>query len=210
MARYTGPVDRLSRREGRDLKLKGERYYKGKDPLKKRAFPPGVHVGTRGKQSTYLLQLREKQACKRIYGILEKQFRRYYQKANRFRGVTGHILMQLLEQRLDNVVYRAGFASTRASARQMVVHGHVRVNGKKVDRPSYEVKPGDEISLKAKAKESKVVLESIELLNKQGGPRSWVEVNEGDKVAKFVRIPDREEINDIEVNEQLIVELYSK
>jgi small subunit ribosomal protein S4 len=212
VARYTGPVDRLSRREGRDLKLKGERYHKGKSPMQKRPFPPGqITTGARrNKQSTYALMLREKQTAKRMYGILERQFRRYFQIADRYRGITGETLLQLLERRLDNVVYRCGFAGTRPAARQLVAHGRVRVNGKKVDIPSCLVNPGDEITLKPKALENNDVVVSLDSIERRHARKSWIEFNHDKKSAKFIHIPSRQEMDDVDVKEQLIVELYSR
>ena len=210
MARYTGPVDRLSRREGRDLHLKGERYFKGKSPVQRRPFPPGQHAQTRGKLSTFGQQLREKQSLKRIYGILERQFHLYYLKANRYRGVTGTILLQLLESRLDNLVYRSGFASTRAQARQLVTHGHVLVDGRKVDRPSAQVRPGQVISLVEKARVYKTVAAALELIEKRGGRKPWIEFNPDNMSARYVALPQREDLDDIEVKEQMIIEHYSR
>lgn len=211
MARYTGPVDRLSRREGRDLQLKGERYLKGKSPLQRRPFPPGQHVqGRRGKTSTYALMLREKQSLKRMYGMLERQFSRYFKRADHYRGITGTVLLQLLETRLDNVVYRAGFGSTRAQARQVVNHGHVRVNGRKVDIPSANVKPGDVITLTDKARNTKPVADSLELIQRRGGRKPWIEFNDDAQSAKLVHLPSREDLDDIEIKEQLVVEFYSR
>lgn len=210
MARYTGPVDRLSRREGRDLKLKGERYRKGKSPLQKRPFPPGQgSAPRRGKESTFALMLREKQALKRIYGMLERQFRLYFQKADRYRGKTGEVLLQLLESRLDNVVYRAGFATTRAAARQLVTHGHVRVDGRKVDRPSFQVKPGMQISLKEKSREVRDVQAALELADKSGR-MSYIEYDVNSGAARMLSVPKREDISDLDIREQLIVEFYSR
>lgn len=209
MARYTGPVDRLSRREGKDLGLKGERYYKGKTPTQKRPYPPGVHGSQRVKQTPFAIQMREKQSLKRIYGVLEKQFRIYFKKADRYRGVTGTVLLQLLESRLDNLVYRAGFASTRSQARQLVSHGHVRVDGNKVDIPSFSVKPGQIISLSEKAKAFKPVEEAAALAEKKGR-KIWIEYSPETRTAKYLNLPNREEIDDIEINEQLIVEFYSR
>ncbi|HOE96666.1 MAG TPA: 30S ribosomal protein S4 [Candidatus Sumerlaeota bacterium] len=210
MARYTGPVDRLCRREGKNLHLKGERYHKGKCPWLKRPFPPGASAQSRTKQSPYANQLREKQSLKRIYGVLERQFIRYYKKADRFRGVTGEVMLQLLEQRLDNVLYRAGLAATRAQARQLIVHGHARVNGQKVDRPSYQVRVGDQVSISDKVRSGKVYGETAALIEKTGQRASWIEFNPDAGTAQFLRIPSREDLADIEVNEQLIVELYSR
>jgi small subunit ribosomal protein S4 len=211
VARYTGPVDRLSRRENRDLQLKGERYLKGKSPLQKRPFPPGQNSVGRRKVSTYGQMLREKQTLKRIYGVLERPFRRLFAKADRYRGITGTVMLQLLEARLDNIVYRAGFASTRPQARQLVCHGNVLVNGKKLDIASATLKPGDVITLKEKVLTGKPVSDSMELAAKRaGGRKPWVEWNDDAKSARFLHMPAREELNDIDVKEQMIVELYSR
>lgn len=209
MARYRGPVCRLERRIGKNLHLKGERGINGKHPLEKRNYPPGQHGQARTKLSTYGVQLREKQATKRIYGILEKQFRRYVARAERYHGVTGHVLLQLLERRLDNVVYRAGYAKTRSGARQLVGHNHIFVNGKRVNIPSYEVRPGDVITLGTKGKAMKPVLESLELMRNKGR-KEWISFNEDDSSSTFLRAPEREELEDIQVREQMIIELYSK
>lgn len=171
--------------------------------------PPGQHGAVKGKLSTYGIQLREKQALRRIYGVLEKQFRRYIAKAERYRGVSGHILLQLLESRLDNVVYRAGFANTRAQARQFVGHNHIHVNGKQVNIPSYNVRPGDQITLAEKSKEMKYALENLEHAKAQGR-KSWIDFNEDTLTATFTNPPERDELDDIDVREQLIIELYSK
>jgi small subunit ribosomal protein S4 len=210
LARHTGPVDRLSRREGRDLRLKGERYFKGKSPMQRRPFPPGQHTQSRRKLSTYGQQLREKQSLKRIYGVLERQFRRTFQQASRLRGVTGTALLQILESRLDNVVYRAGLASTRAQGRQLVSHGHVRVDGHKVDIPSYQVKPGQKIGLSEKARANKEVAASLELIEKRGGRKHWIEYDPDTMTATLTGLPERADLDDVEVNEQMIVELYSR
>jgi len=210
VARYTGPVDRLCRREGKDLQLKGERYYKGKTPWTKRPVPPGMHIQQRIKLTPYAIQLREKQSLKRIYGVFERQFILYFKKADRMRGITGEIMLQLLERRLDNVVYRAGFASTRAQARQLVNHGHVRVNGRKVDIASFQVRPNDEITLNDKLGTGKTVSEALVLTEKQGRRKGWIEFSAEPLAAVFRKIPGRQEINDIEIKEQLIVELYSR
>lgn len=159
--------------------------------------------------STYGVQLREKQSAKRIYGILERQFRRYVARAERFRGVTGTVLLQLLERRLDNVVFRAGFAQTRAQARQLVSHKHVLLNGERVNVPSCDVRPGDTVALTPKALENKHVVESLEYM-KGKGRKSWIDFNEDDKTARFVRVPERDELDDVQIREQLIIELYSK
>lgn len=210
MARYRGPVCRLERRIGKNLHLKGERSINGKHPLEKRNYPPGQHGQARTKLSTYGVQLREKQTLKYIYGVLERQFRRYFARADRFKGVTGTVLLQLLESRLDNVVYRAGFASTRAQARQFVRHNHIEVNGKKVNIPSYHVRPGDVVRVREKSRNVKLVKEGLSLLERKGGRKSFLEYNEEDFSVKFLNVPSREELDDIDVNEQLVVELYSR
>lgn len=199
---------RLQRREGKNLHLKSPRS-KAAARANERRVPPGQHGLTRGKLSTYGVQLREKQSLKRIYGLLERQFRKLFAKAARYRGVTGHVLLQLLERRLDNVVYRCGYAVTRSGARQLVSHKHVLVNGKLVNIPSYEVRPGDVISLTEKSKKMKPVEESLGYANADGRPH-WIEFNADNMSAKFLSIPSREDLTDIDVKEQLIVELYSK
>jgi small subunit ribosomal protein S4 len=208
MARYRGPVERLERRLGVDLGLKGERRLAGKSALEKRPYAPGQHGQRRMKISEYGLQLQEKQKAKFMYGVSEKQFRTLFKEANRREGNTGEILIQLLEQRLDNIVYRMGFATTRASARQFVNHGHVLVDGRRVDIPSYRVKPGQKIEIREKSKTNSQILRSIELTN-QTGMVDWVDVDKDKLFGIFTRIPEREEIA-IPVEERLIVELYSK
>jgi len=210
VARYRGPVCRLERRLGKNLSLKGERSINGKSALEKRNFPPGQHGQARVKLSTYGIQLREKQTLKIIYGVLERQFRRYYATATRFKGVTGTVLLQLLESRLDNIVFRAGFASTRAQARQLVGHGHVLVNGKKVNIPSYRVKPGDSVSLAEKAKSLKLVADSLALLERRGGRKAFVEFNQDTMTARYLQRPSREDLDDVPVKEQFVIELYSR
>ena len=209
MARYRGPVCRLYRREGRNLQLKSPGSAAARRVADKLTTPPGQHGTLPRKMSTYGVQLREKQACKRIYGIMERQFRRYFAKAERYHGVTGHVLIQLLERRLDNVVYRAGFAATRPGARQLVSHKHIKVNGQVVNIASYEVRPGDVIEPVDKAKQFKPILESIEGANSRGR-KSWIEFDEGNKSARFLQVPSREDVDDIDIRDQLIVELYSK
>ncbi len=208
MARYRGPVERLERRLGVDLGLKGERRLAGKSALEKRPYAPGQHGQRRAKISEYGLQLREKQKAKFMYGVSEKQFRTLFKEANRREGNTGEILVQLLEQRLDNVVYRMGFATTRAFARQLVNHGHVLVDGRRVDIPSFRVKPGQKIEIREKSKNNPQILRSIELTN-QTGMVDWVDVDKEKLFGIFTRIPEREEVA-IPVEERLIVELYSK
>lgn len=171
--------------------------------------PPGQHGKAPTKMSTYGTQLREKQTAKRIYGILERQFRRYIERATRYRGVSGHILIQLLERRLDNVVFRIGYANTRAAARQLVGHNHIYVNGIRVNIPSYEVRPGDVITLSEKAKNNPTIKACLDYAASLGR-KSWVEYNEGDMSSKFLSIPNRDDIDDVDVREQMIIELYSK
>ncbi|MEA2047981.1 MAG: 30S ribosomal protein S4 [Campylobacterota bacterium] len=208
MARYRGPVERLERRLGVDLGLKGERRLAGKSALEKRPYAPGQHGQRRTKISEYGLQLQEKQKAKFMYGVSEKQFRALYKEANSKDGNTGSILIQLLEQRLDNVVYRMGFATTRASARQFVNHGHVLVDGKRVDIPSYRVKAGDKIEIREKSKTNPQIIRAVELTN-QTGMVEWVDMDKEKLFGLFTRIPERAEIA-IPVEERLIVELYSK
>ncbi|MEA1952825.1 MAG: 30S ribosomal protein S4 [Campylobacterota bacterium] len=208
MARYRGPVERLERRLGVDLGLKGERRLAGKSALEKRPYAPGQHGQRRTKISEYGLQLQEKQKAKFMYGVSEKQFRALYKTANSSDGNTGSILIQLLEQRLDNVVYRMGFATTRASARQFVNHGHILVDGKRVDIPSYRVKVGQKIEIREKSKTNVQIVRAVELTN-QTGMVEWVDMDKEKLFGLFTRIPEREEIA-IPVEERLIVELYSK
>ena len=208
MARYRGPVEKIERRLGVSLDLKGERRLAGKSALDKRPYAPGQHGQRRAKISEYGLQLREKQKAKFMYGVSEKQFRNLFKEANRQEGNTGANLIALLERRLDNVVYRMGFASTRRFARQLVSHGHVLVDGKRVNIPSYRVKPGQKIEIKESTKNNSQVQRAIELTN-QTGIVSWVDVDKEKVVGIFTRIPEREEVT-IPVEERLIVELYSK
>lgn len=207
MARYTGPVCRLCRREGMMLYLKGERCLT-KCALNERPYPPGQHGARRAKESDYGVRLREKQKVKRIYGLLEKQFRSYYEKANRMPGVTGTNLLALLERRLDNVVYRMGLASSRSAARQLITHGHILVNGKKVDIPSYLVRINESIEPSEAGKELKNIGEAFEGNRHFMLPR-WIEVDK-EKFRGVIReFPVREDIP-LPINEQLIIELYSK
>lgn len=210
MARYTGPKFKLDRREGTNLLLKGKRSVSGKHPLdKKGAVPPGAS-GTKKsfgrKMSNYGLQLREKQKVKRMYGILERQFRRYYEKASKQKGTTGETLLQLLETRLDNIVYRLGFSFSRAQARQLTSHGHVLVNGQKVNVPSYNVKINDVVSVSPKGANFIFVKEALNETEKDKLPE-WLERKA--MVGKLVRLPARDELA-AEVNEQAIVEFYSR
>ena len=208
MARYTGPVEKLERRLGVSLALKGERRLAGKCALDKRNYAPGQHGQRRAKISEYGLQLREKQKAKFMYGVSEKQFRRLFQEAARREGNTGALLVQLLEQRLDNVVYRMGFATTRRFARQLVTHGHILVNGKRVDIPSYRVEPGSKIEVAEKSKNNPQIVRAIDL-TAQTGIVAWVDVEKEKKFGIFTRNPEREEVI-IPVEERFIVELYSK
>ncbi|QKE28949.1 30S ribosomal protein S4 [Arcobacter acticola] len=208
MARYRGPVEKIERRLDADLGLKGERRLSGKSALEKRPFAPGQHGQRRAKISEYGLQLREKQKAKFMYGVSEKQFRKYFKEAARVEGNTGANLITLLERRLDNVVYRMGFATTRANARQFTTHGHVLVDGKKVDIPSFIVKAGQKIEIKEKSKSNTQVVRALELTN-QTGMVDWVNVDKDKVFGIFTRIPAREEVV-IPVEERLIVELYSK
>jgi small subunit ribosomal protein S4 len=207
MARYTGPVCRLCRREGTKLYLKGEKCYTEKCPVSRRPFPPGQHGQGRRKLSEYGVQLREKQKVRRTYGVLEGQFRRYFEKAERKTGVTGTVLMQLLERRLDNVVYRLGLCSSRAQARQMVRHGHFQVNGRKVDIPSYSVKPGDVIEVRPSSRD-KGQFAAVREQTSRGVP-AWLEADLPNLRGTVLRLPNRDEI-DVPVQDQLVVELYSR
>ena len=208
MARYRGPVEKLERRFGVSLNLKGERRLAGKSALDKRPYAPGQHGQMRKKVSEYGLQLNEKQKAKFMYGVSEKQFRRLFSDAKKQDGNTGEILISLLERRLDNVVYRMGFATTRSNARQFVTHGHILVDGKKLDIPSYRVKVGQKIEIKEKSKTNPQVIRSIELTN-QTGMVEWVDVDKEKIFGIFTRLPERAEVI-IPVEERLIVELYSK
>ena len=206
MGRYLGPKNKLSRREGRDLLLKsGIRSYESKC---RSETTPGQHGRRRGRTSDYGIQLREKQKVKRLYGVMEKQFRNYYKLAARSKGITGNNLLQLLESRLDNVVYRLGFASTRAEARQLVSHKAIEVNGSVVNIPSYQLSSGDLVSLRDKAKNQKRVLEALDISSSRT-ECEWLEVNKKDFSGVFSSIPERESL-DSDINENLIVELYSK
>lgn len=201
-------VCRICRREGMKLFLKGTRCETEKCALERRGYAPGQHGQKRRKDTEYGLQLREKQKVKRIYGLLEKQFRRYFSIASRKKGVTGETLLQLLEQRLDNTIYRMGFAESRRQARQVVRHGMILVNGKKVDIPSYTLKAGDKIAILDKYKENVGLKRSLETLQKRGVPE-WLEVDTGALAGTFKKVPTKDEIA-LPVQEQLIVELYSK
>ncbi len=209
MARYRDSVCRLCRREGMKLFLKGDRCFKDSCAIEKRNFAPGQHGKDRkSKVVGYGLQLREKQKVKRIYGLVEGQFRNYFEKAERRKGVTGETLLQMLERRLDNAVYRLGFASSRAQSRQLVGHGHVRVNNAKVNIPSYQVKPGDVISISEKSRKVPGIVSSLEMVGSRGVP-SWLELDGAQFSGKVLTLPKREDSN-LPVQERLIVELYSK
>ena len=206
MARYTGPVCRLCRREGEKLFLKGERCYSDKCSISQRNYAPGQHGQGRKKNSEYATQFRMKQKAKRYYGVLEGQFHKYFVEAERRQGITGEILLQILESRLDNIVYRLGFASSRKEARQLVTHNHFTVNGKKVNIPSYLVKAGDVIAIKENKQDN-------EMFKSLRGSKvvmpKWVEFDTNTFVGKVVTLPTREDV-DADIKEQLIVELYSR
>lgn len=208
MARYRGPVCRLCRREGMKLFLKGDRCYTDKCAIEKRNYPPGQHGQARPKTSGYGLQLREKQKAKRVYSVLETQFRNYFHKAERKTGVTGTHLLVLLERRLDNVVYRLGFAPSRNAARQLITHGHLKVNGRKVNITSYQLRQGDMVELIEKSKKIEWIKESMESAQHRGIPQ-WLELTPEKFVGVVKSVPTRDDIT-LPIQEQLIVELYSK
>ncbi len=208
MGRHTEAVCRLCRREKDKLYLKGDRCYTDKCAVVRHAYPPGEHGQGRQKFSEYGQQLREKQKARRIYGVFERQFRRYFKEADRRRGVTGEILLQLLESRLDSVVYRMGLARSRSEARQLINHGHFQVNGRKVDIPSFLTRIGDEVAVREKSRAKPVFKQIIEEHDQQGIV-DWLEVDYEKLQGKVIRIPQREEI-DVPVTEHLIVELYSR
>jgi small subunit ribosomal protein S4 len=206
MARTTSPKCKQCRREGMKLFLKGERCLTEKCGIERRSYPPGQHGRGRTKQSEYLTQLREKQKAKRYYGVLEKQFRNYYEKASRRTGITGENLLRFLELRLDNVVYRLGFAASRAQARQFVRHGHFLVNGRRVNIPSFQLRPDDVLSMRTGSTAEESIRDATDLT---ASVASWLQADHDNLTGKVLRHPDREEI-DTPVQEQLIVELYSK
>ncbi|UCD58399.1 MAG: 30S ribosomal protein S4 [Candidatus Hydrogenedentota bacterium] len=208
MARYSGAVCKVCRREGVELFLKGERCLSPKCGIKKRNYAPGMHGRRRVKHSDYGVQLREKQKMKRTYGLMERQFRNYFIIAAKSPVVTGEKLIQLLEGRLDNVVYRIGFAASRAQARQFVSHAHIRVNDRKVNLPSYQVKPEDTISVREKSRQMHVILANLEATVQRGLP-AWVEVDTEKMTGKLLRLPTKEEVA-LPVQEQLVIELYSR
>lgn len=208
MARYTGPSCRLCRRENMELFLKGDRCYTDKCAMKRRNYPPGQHGQGRTKTSDYGVQLREKQKVKRIYGLVEKQFRGYFERADRMKGVTGTNLLTLLERRLDNVVYRLGFASSRSESRQLVSHGHFILNGRKVTIPSMRIKAGDLIELREKSRKIAQINESLDAVVRRGIPQ-WLELERDAFKGSVKLLPVRDDIT-TPIQEQLIVELYSK
>lgn len=208
MARYTGPVCKLCRREGQKLFLKGERCYTDKCGIGRRSYAPGQHGQDRKKISEYGLQLRTKQKARRFYGIQESQFRNYFDIAASKPGITGENLLRLLECRLDNVLYRLGFASSHAQARQLVLHGHITVNGKKTDIPSYNLKPGDVVAFKEKSRGNETIKGIVEANSARPVPK-WLDVDRTAFQGKVLSLPNREEI-DLSIEEHLIVELYSK
>jgi small subunit ribosomal protein S4 len=208
VGRYTEAVCRHCRREGLNLFLKGERCYTDKCAIERRNYPPGEHGQARPKFSEYSIQLREKQKLRRMYGVLEGQFRRYFAMADRARGVTGETLLQLLERRLDNIVYRLGFATSRSEARQLVGHGHFQVNGRKVDRPSFLVRAGDAISVRERSRKVTRIQEALELAQRRGVP-DWLEVSPEAFAGTVKALPTRADLT-MPINEKLVVELYSK
>ena len=208
MARYSESVCRLCRREGMKIFLKGDRCFSERCAFERRAYPPGQHGQKRSKFSEYGIQLREKQKVKRIYGILERQFRLFFHRAERMKGITGENLLMLLERRLDNVVFRMGFAPTRAEARQLVRHSHFLINGKKVNIPSYQTKQGDVVELREKSRKIARISESLQTVVRRGIPQ-WVEIEAKDFKGTIKASPAREDLT-MPIQEQLIVELYSK
>ncbi|RME65769.1 MAG: 30S ribosomal protein S4 [Caldilineae bacterium] len=212
MARYTDAVCKLCRREGQKLFLKGERCLGPKCAVERRAYPPGEHgrrAAMRRKVSDYGMQLREKQKARRMYGVLERQFRRYFAEASRRKGLTGQTLLAILESRLDNVVYRLGFADSRAQARQLVRHGHFAVNGQKTDIPSFLVSPGDVISVRENSRGTTYFKERAQILESSSNPPSWLSLDVVNMSGSVLSEPTREEIA-VPLNEQLIVEYYSR
>jgi len=208
MARYTEGVCRLCRRERMKLFLKGPKCDTMKCPIERKPYPPGEHGRGRIRESEYMLQLREKQKARRIYGVLERQFRHFFTKASETRGVTGDVLLQMLERRLDNVVYRLGLAPSHMAGRQLVRHGHIQVNGRKVDIPSFQVKAGDEVKVRDKSKKLAMVLTTLESRKGQEPPE-WLSLDTAALAGRVLSIPTRGSIT-VPINEQLIVEFYSK
>jgi small subunit ribosomal protein S4 len=208
LAKYTGPKCRLCRREGEKLYLKGEKCYTDKCAIEKRPYPPGEAGQSRRRQSEYGLQLREKQKVRRTYGVMENQFRRYYKEAARRKGNTGELLLQLLERRLDNIVFRMGFANSRTESRQVIRHNQIMVNGERVNIPSYQVKAGDEVSVASDARNQGRVQHAVQRGDDLGRPE-WVDVDGGNFKGTVKALPERADLSPA-INEHLIVELYSK
>jgi small subunit ribosomal protein S4 len=208
VAKYSGPLCRVCRRAGEKLFLKGDRCYTEKCAIERRKYPPGQHGQTYRKVSDYGIQLSEKQKARKAYGLLERQFRRYFREAERRKGITGEILLQLLESRLDTVIYRMGFASNKRMARQLISHGHFRVNGKRVNIPSYIVRKGDMVEVKESSRNIPAIIESLSKAEHRGIPQ-WIEIDSENMRGRVLHIPSREEIQ-FPIQEQLIVELYSK
>lgn len=208
MARYTNAVCRLCRREGEKLFLKGSKCHSDKCPFEKKSYPPGERGRTRPRETNYLIQLREKQKVKRIYGLMERQFKNYFKKALKMEGITGNNLLVLLEIRLDNVVYLLGFTTSRPQARQLVNHGHILVDGNKVAIPSYQVRVGQEVEISEKAKKMEPIIQSIAQSSEKEIP-GWLQVNYKEFKGRVISMPEREEM-DQKIKEQLIVELYSR
>jgi small subunit ribosomal protein S4 len=208
MARYIGALCRICRREGEKLFLKGDRCYTEKCAIERRKYPPGQHGQGFRKLSDYGIQLREKQKVRKMYGLLERQFRKYFYEAERKKGITGEILLQLIESRLDSMVFRMGFAPNRRRARQIIKHGHIFVNGKEVNLPSCEIKGGDLVTVKESSRDNPEIVDSLSKSAHRGIP-GWVEVDTANLSGKVLHIPSRDEIQ-LPVQEQLIVELYSK
>jgi small subunit ribosomal protein S4 len=209
MARYIGPVCKLCRREGMKLFLKGERCYTDKCSVTRRPYPPGQHGQGRIKLTEFAVRLREKQKVRRIYGVLERQFREYYFDATRRKGRTGEQMLGLIESRLDNVVHRLGFASSRSEARQLVKHAHILVNGKRVDIPSYLLKAGDQVEVRPKCREIKYIAAAMAQVERRA-QLSWLELDKANFVGTFKGVPVREELNEPPIREQLVVEYYSR
>jgi len=208
LARYTGPVCRLCRREGEKLFLKGEKCFGSKCAIENRPTPPGQHGAKRGRLSDYATQLREKQKLRRIYGLLEKQFRSYYKEADRIKGSTGENLLTLLESRLDNIVFRMGFGASRTEARQLIRHNAISLNGKKANIPSMQISPGDVVAIADKSKEQLRIKSALEAAD-QRGISDWLEVDSKKMVGTFKSAPERSDLPS-DINEHLVVELYSK
>ncbi len=208
MARYSGSVCRLCRREGLKLYLKGDRCYSDKCSIERKNYPPGHHIHRRTKRSDYGTQLREKQKVKRIYGLMERQFRSYFKKAERQKGITGANLLIFLERRIDNMVFRMGFSNSRNESRQLIRHGHFQVNGRRVDIPSYLVKPGDVIELRERSRKNARIAEAMDSVVRRGVPH-WLQLEKEKFLGRVLALPTREDLT-MPIQEQFIVELYSK